>query len=287
MKLYLDTNTWLLATAAAGSNTTVILQAKQGSDLKLEIVPDRPLAENTSGSLVVKAKDAYASASVSWDLQWDAPVSSESGYLFELPLNTQPLAELLGGSNKSTLLMGEVTITEEGRVSKSQTITIVVNRQVSSGEEGTPAELPDLKASQEEAEAGTDNIKWMTPLRTAEAIAALAGGTGNGLSAYEIAVANGFQGSESEWLASLQGSSTPSLSPFSPLCSASLTYNAIGKVERIDFYLNDVYQGAALVFYDEENQPQVINYFGADNYTLLRSVSTQYTNGVLTSYQVN
>jgi hypothetical protein len=40
------------------------------------------------------------------------------------------------------------------------------------GTEGTPAAIPDGKATQSEAEAGTSNEKWMTPLRTMQAIAA-------------------------------------------------------------------------------------------------------------------
>lgn len=63
-------------------------------------------------------------------------------------------------------------------------------------------------ATQAEAEAGEASDTLMTPERTAQAIAALApdaeaGPAGD--SAYEIAVANGFAGTEAEWLASLQG----------------------------------------------------------------------------------
>ena len=39
-------------------------------------------------------------------------------------------------------------------------------------------------ASQAEAEAGTNNTKWMTPLRTAQAIGALGGGGGSGVSSF-------------------------------------------------------------------------------------------------------
>lgn len=64
------------------------------------------------------------------------------------------------------------------------------------------------EATQAEAEAGAANDKVMTPLRTAQAIAALgAGGApgADGASAYEVAVANGFVGTEAAWLASLVG----------------------------------------------------------------------------------
>ena len=65
-------------------------------------------------------------------------------------------------------------------------------------------------ASQAEAEAGTETAvrKW-SPLRINQAILALApaGGGADGASAYEIAVTNGFSGSEAEWLDSLVGNS--------------------------------------------------------------------------------
>lgn len=68
-------------------------------------------------------------------------------------------------------------------------------------------------ATQAEAEAGTATDKVMTPLRVAQAIAALGGGApgadgadgADGASAYEVAVANGFVGTEAQWLASLVG----------------------------------------------------------------------------------
>ena len=171
MKLYLDTSSWQLSPAPGGSNTTVIIPAKHGTDLVLEIFPSSPLAPGTLGTLVAKPKDEYTAASVSWDLAWDSPVTSQSGYIFRLPLTTAPLAALFTSGVKSLQLMAEITISSGGSVSKTQTIAISVAREVSGGEEGTPTALPDLKASQAEAEAGTNNSKWMTPLRTFQAIA--------------------------------------------------------------------------------------------------------------------
>ena len=49
-----------------------------------------------------------------------------------------------------------------------------LQNSVITGDEGTPAAIPDGKATQAEATTGTDNTKWMTPLRTAQAIQALA-----------------------------------------------------------------------------------------------------------------
>ena len=175
MRLYLDTNSWLLSTVPGGSNATIILPAKQGTDLELQIIPSSPLPPSASGSLVAKSKDDYEGGSVTWDLSWEALEDSDSSYLFRLSLRTIPLAALFVGSVKTRQLMAEITITHGEQVSKSQTFTISVAREVSTGEVGTPADLPDLKATQLEAEAGTDNQHWMTPLRTAQSIAALIG----------------------------------------------------------------------------------------------------------------
>jgi hypothetical protein len=208
MKLYLDTNSWLLSPAPGGSNTTVILQAKQGTDLAIEIIPSRPLESGALGSLIAKPKDDYAASSVSWDLAWENPATSESGYRFDLSLKTAALGDLFTGSVKSIPLMAEITITQGSEVSKTQTFAINVARQVSIGEAGTPADLPDLKANEQEAVEGTANNKWMTPLRTKQAvlqaISEIDAGV-NGASAYELAVEAGFSGSVEEWLLSLVG----------------------------------------------------------------------------------
>ena len=69
-------------------------------------------------------------------------------------------------------LAGEIEIRQGDAITSTLTFTERVYNDVNKGTEGTPAELPDLKATQAEAEAGTDNEKWMTPLSTAQAIAA-------------------------------------------------------------------------------------------------------------------
>jgi hypothetical protein len=67
--------------------------------------------------------------------------------------------------------------------SSSLTLPIVIANDVIRGDEGDPAELPlfytsetsDFLATQAEAEAGSDNTKWMSPLRVAQAIEELGG----------------------------------------------------------------------------------------------------------------
>ena len=54
-------------------------------------------------------------------------------------------------------------------------------------------------------------------------------GCSNGLSAYEIAVEHGFQGTEEEWLESLRGEAAP-----------GTTYEAATTEEAVDLYRNGV-----------------------------------------------
>ncbi len=100
------------------------------------------------------------------------PTDQNSGYLFEIDLNTAALGALFIAQTTEVALMAEVTWTASGITRSSQTFDLVVARDIYRGDEINPSPLPDLKASQAEAEAGLDNTKWMTPLRAAQAIAA-------------------------------------------------------------------------------------------------------------------
>jgi hypothetical protein len=71
-------------------------------------------------------------------------------------------------------------------VGSSLTLPITIFNDVIRGDEGAPADLPlfytsstpNFLATQAEAEAGSDNTKWMSPLRVAQAIDELGGGGG-------------------------------------------------------------------------------------------------------------
>lgn len=97
-----------------------------------------------------------------------------------LNLNTVPLEEQFVGSTASISAFIEIRWSVPGETTRTATLQAEIQNSVILGTEGTPAEIPNLKATQAQAEAGTDNEKWMTPLRTAQAIAALAASTGSG-----------------------------------------------------------------------------------------------------------
>lgn len=95
---------------------------------------------------------------------------AESG---TLSLYTAEVEALFPGNTASASAFLEVRYTRPGETTRTATLQAEIQNSVILGNEGTPETIPDLKATESEAEAGTDNAKWMTPLRTAQAIAAL------------------------------------------------------------------------------------------------------------------
>jgi hypothetical protein len=97
-------------------------------------------------------------------------------YSFDLDLNTQQLETLFAEEAATVALLAEVSVTSGAQIFSSTALRIIVANDVIRGDEGEPSAAIELKATQAEAQAGTSNEKWMTPLRTKEAIQALGGG---------------------------------------------------------------------------------------------------------------
>lgn len=96
---------------------------------------------------------------------------AESG---TLSLYTAEIEALFPGNTASASAFLEVRYTRPGETTRTATLQAEIQNSVILGTEGTPTAVPDGKATQLQAEAGTDNEKWMTSLRTAQAIAAQA-----------------------------------------------------------------------------------------------------------------
>ena len=103
-------------------------------------------------------------------------------YSAELNLNTIEMDAAFASEPASIMAMLEVEWSAGSVISSSTTLPVKVANDVIRGDEGTPITLPlfyttttnSLKATQAEAQAGTNDVTWMTPLRTADAIATLA-----------------------------------------------------------------------------------------------------------------
>jgi hypothetical protein len=88
-----------------------------------------------------------------------------------LDLNTVPLENAFATGAAALPALIEVRWLVPGETLRTATLSAEVQNSVILGAEGTPQAMPDGKATQAEAEAGSDNDKWMTPLRTAQAVA--------------------------------------------------------------------------------------------------------------------
>lgn len=87
-----------------------------------------------------------------------------------LNLYTIAVEELFPGNTASAAALLEVKYTRPGEETRTATLAVELQNSVILGTEGTPAAMPDLKATLADAEGGTDNLKWMTPLRVWDAI---------------------------------------------------------------------------------------------------------------------
>ena len=90
-----------------------------------------------------------------------------------LDLYTDPVEAAFSSDPAAISALLEIRWSAPGQTLRTATLQVELQNSVILGTEGTPSAIPDAKATQAQAEAGTDHTKWMTPLRTAQAIAAL------------------------------------------------------------------------------------------------------------------
>jgi hypothetical protein len=163
------------------------------------------LPAGSVGKLALKSTPdgTFLALSDSWT---KAGIGASSAYVFDLNLNTEELAAALNTADSIRALMEIEWMVGDYRYS-SNAIPVVIYESLIQGEAAAPIQI-DLKANEQEAVEGTANNKWMTPLRTKQAvlqaISEIDAGV-NGASAYELAVEAGFSGSVEEWLLSLVG----------------------------------------------------------------------------------
>jgi hypothetical protein len=99
----------------------------------------------------------------------------------ELNFNTVPIEGLFVANPSKIPAMFEVEWLDGTSLVSSNTVNSFIYNDVIRGDEGTPAEIPtfytvansDTRATEADALAGVDNLKWMSPLRVAQAVAAI------------------------------------------------------------------------------------------------------------------
>ena len=135
MKTYLNTDTGLLTLAATATTGIAKLSAKRGDMFLLEVIPSAAI-EGAAGKFCVKA--TYSGSPVALDTAWDAPVTENAGYLFSLDLNTTELNALFTSEIPEVSLLAEITWELDGAIHSTQTFSLVVARDVWTGDEGVP-----------------------------------------------------------------------------------------------------------------------------------------------------
>jgi hypothetical protein len=130
------------------------------------------LPEGSVGRAGVKLLGGQAGQFVAFS-EW---VVSGGTYLFILDLNTSSMEGLFADAPDRIPMVLEIewqyTLSGLLCIQTARPLAIDVLNDYITGNEGTPAAMPDQKATQAQAESGTANDKWMTPLRVKQAIAA-------------------------------------------------------------------------------------------------------------------
>ena len=168
MKFFLDTTKKQLVKSAASNVALDRLVLKRRDSLAVEVafVARGAVASMPSGTTTnVALKKTFADANF---------LALASGTPPTLNLNTVPLEGAFAASPASISALLEIRWSIPGETTRTATLAVEIQNSVIIGTEGTPEAIPDGKATQAQAEAGTDNEKWMTPLRTKQAIALLA-----------------------------------------------------------------------------------------------------------------
>ena len=168
MKFFLDTTKKQLVKSAASNVALDRLVLKRRDSLAVEVafVARGAVASMPAGTTTTVAlKRTFADSNF---------LALASGTPQTLNLNTVPLEAAFSANPASVSALLEIRWSIPGETTRTATLAVEIQNSVILGTEGTPEAIPDQKATQSEATTGTDNTKWMTPLRTAQAIAQLA-----------------------------------------------------------------------------------------------------------------
>jgi hypothetical protein len=168
MKLFLDSKNRRFIKSAASNVALQSLVLKRRDQVPIEVVfvENGVAVSPVAGTqTTVALKTSFSDANF---LALAAPGQTI------LDLNTLPVEAAFSSDPASIGAYLEIRWTAPSQALRTATLQVEIQNSVILGDEQTPAALPDGKATQAEATTGTDNNKWMTPLRTAQAIAQLA-----------------------------------------------------------------------------------------------------------------
>jgi hypothetical protein len=189
MRLYLDIDTreFLQSPSFPRALTILALKRRDTDLIELQFLRDRTVQELPAGTTIrlgLKPSAAYTAEFLATGTFTKSGTGISTKYLLDLNLNTVALNAAFSATPEPETLasMLEVEWASGTTISSSLTLPVSILNDVIRGDEGTPVEAPlfyiasteDFRATQADAVAGTDNDKWMTPLRTKQAITELA-----------------------------------------------------------------------------------------------------------------
>jgi hypothetical protein len=185
MRIYLDLDSRRLLTTPTRPLSLLEFKRRDNDSIELQFLRDavvQQLPAGTTARVGIKPDGDYDAPFLAVTTLTQTGTGTATVYSGELNLHTTAMATAFAGEPVTLSAMLEVEWVTGDVVSSSKTLPTTLHNDVIRGDEGTPADLPffytaqtsDFKSTQAQAEAGTDNATWMTPLRTAQAIAELA-----------------------------------------------------------------------------------------------------------------
>jgi hypothetical protein len=189
MRIYIDIDSRRILTSATRPATRLEFKRRDNDAFEVQFLRAgavQSLPVGTIARVGVKATEDFAGEFLATDTLSVTGTGADTVYRGAFNLNTTALEALFPTEPASITAMLEVQWMSGTSVGSSLTLPITIFNDVIRGDEGTPADLPifytsetpDFLATQAEAEAGSDNTKWMSPLRVAQAIEELSGGGG-------------------------------------------------------------------------------------------------------------
>lgn len=156
MKLFIDIKNRRFIKSAASSVPITSLVLKRRDEFPVEVVfCENGATVESDDEVSVGIKSAFSNANFI-ALAANGTIS----------LYTNEIEALFTSNPASVQVLLEV---KWGDALRTVTLEVELQNSVHLGSEGTPTAIPDQKATQADAEAGTSNTKWMTPLRTNQA----------------------------------------------------------------------------------------------------------------------
>jgi hypothetical protein len=188
MRLYLDLDSrnFLESPRFPRALSTLALKRRDTDSIELQYLRDTTVQELPAGTTIrlgLKPAADYTGDFLASGTFTKTGTGTSTKYLLDLNLNTASIDTAFSSTPtepETLAAMLEIEWTTGTTISSSKTLPVTIANDVIRGDEGEPADLPvfytaetsDFKATQAEAETGTNNLSWMSPLRTFQAIAA-------------------------------------------------------------------------------------------------------------------